>query len=195
MLKQKNTDKITDMNKYFSFVFEVVKITVIALLIVLPLRYFLFQPFFVNGQSMEPNFSQNDYLIIDEMSYRLGDPERGDIVVFKYPEDPSKRFIKRVIGLPGETVDVSNGQVIINGKDGSKVLDETGYLPYNVFTTGNVKISMREDEYFVMGDNRAVSFDSRSWGILPRKNIIGKVFLRVWPFTSLHEFNTLDYNN
>ena len=183
------------MNKYFSFVFEVVKITVIALLIVLPLRYFLFQPFFVNGQSMEPNFSQNDYLIIDEMSYRLGDPERGDIVVFKYPEDPSKRFIKRVIGLPGETVDVSNGQVIINGKDGSKVLDETGYLPYNVFTTGNVKISMREDEYFVMGDNRAVSFDSRSWGILPRKNIIGKVFLRAWPFTSLHEFNTLDYNN
>ena len=195
MLKQKNTDKITDMNKYFSFVFEVVKITVIALLIVLPLRYFLFQPFFVNGQSMEPNFSQNDYLIIDEMSYRLGDPERGDIVVFKYPEDPSKRFIKRVIGLPGETVDVSNGQVIINGKDGSKVLDETGYLPYNVFTTGNVKISMREDEYFVMGDNRAVSFDSRSWGILPRKNIIGKVFLRAWPFTSFHEFNTLDYNN
>ncbi|OQX01016.1 signal peptidase I [Candidatus Parcubacteria bacterium A4] len=182
------------MNKYFSFIFEVVRITVIALLIVLPVRYFLFQPFLVNGQSMEPNFSQNDYLIIDEISYRLGEPERGDIVVFKYPEDPSKRFIKRVIGLPGETVEIGNGQVVIHGKDGSRVLDETGYLAYNILTIGNVNVSVGENEYFVMGDNRVASFDSRSWGVLPRKNIIGKVFLRAWPFNSIHEFNTLNYS-
>jgi len=95
------------------FFWEVIKIVVLAFAIVIPVRFFLFQPFVIQGASMEPNFHEADYLIIDELSYRFRAPERGEVVVFKYPYDTSKRFIKRIIGLPGETVEIKNGKLII----------------------------------------------------------------------------------
>ena len=115
------------MKNFFSFVWEVTKIVIIAAVIVIPIRYFLFQPFFVRGQSMDPNFENGDYLIIDEISYRFRSPQRGEVVVFKYPEDPSQRFIKRIIGLPGETIEIKNGEITVYNQDGTQILNESEY--------------------------------------------------------------------
>ena len=172
------------LKNFFSFLWEIVKIVIIALLIVIPIRYFLFQPFLVKGQSMEPNFHDGDYLIIDEISYRFKEPQRGEVVVFKYPKATFQRFIKRVIGLPGETIEIKDGQVIIYNNNKTLVLDESSYLG-NLKTPGNLKTSLAEGEFFVLGDNRSVSADSRSWGPVSRKNIIGRVFFRAWPITTL----------
>ena len=173
------------MRNFLSFIWEIAKIVIIALIIVVPIRYLIFQPFFVKGQSMEPNFETGDYLIVDELSYRLRTPERGEVVVFKYPNDTSQRYIKRIIGLPGETVVIENGKVEILNQEGNKVLNESNYLPSNILTLGDFRITLGEDEYFVLGDNRFSSSDSRRWGTLPRNDIIGRVFLRAWPFASL----------
>ena len=167
------------------FGFEILKIIIIALVIVLPIRYFLFQPFIVKGESMVPNLHSGDYLIIDEISYKFADPKRGDIVVLKYPLDNSQRFIKRIVGLPGETVNISDGKVAIT-KDGKDIaLDETDYLPDLRNTDGVLNIVLKDNEYFVLGDNRQFSYDSRKWGVLPREDIVGKAWFRVFPNASL----------
>ncbi|MBU0546692.1 signal peptidase I [Patescibacteria group bacterium] len=178
---------------FFLFILEILKIVVLALAIVIPIRYFLFQPFFVKGQSMEPNFENGDYLIIDELSYRFSDPKRGDVVVFKYPYAPSQRYIKRIIGLPGEKIEVKNGSVIISSEDGSQVLDEKTYLSQGISTPGVANILLNQNEYFVLGDNRSVSSDSRTWGTLPEENIIGKVFFRAWPINALAKIEAPAY--
>lgn len=177
------------MKNFLSFIWETAKIVIIALLIVVPIRVFLFQPFFVKGQSMGPNFENGDYLIIDELSYRLRDPQRGEVVVFKYPNNPSQRFIKRIIGLPGETVEVKDGKVAILGREGQKfTLDESGYLPGDIFTPGTAKLILKNNQFFVLGDNRPASSDSRGWGALPQEDIIGRVLIRAWPFAALAKF-------
>lgn len=187
-------DKISAMKAFFSLIWEISKIIVIALLIVAPIRTFLFQPFFVKGQSMEPNFETGDYLIIDELSYRTRDPQRGEVVVFKYPNNPSQRYIKRIIGLPGETVRVKDGKVFIAGLDRQEILlDESSYLPGNIFTPGSVNLSLKDNEFFVLGDNRIASSDSRAWGILPKPNIIGRAVVRAWPFAALAKFGAPSY--
>jgi signal peptidase I len=177
--------KFQVVKNFFKFLWEIAKIVLIALVIVLPIRLFLFQPFLVRGQSMEPSFHNNDYLIIDEISYRIREPERGEVIVFKFPKNPSQRFIKRIIGLPGETVQIKNGQVMIIKDGKTQILDESDYLPSFVKTPGNLKITLGEREYFVLGDNRTLSADSRSWGPLQRKYIVGRVFFRAWPVTAL----------
>ena len=129
---------------------------------------------------MEPNFENGDYLIIDELSFRFRDPQRGEVVVFKYPQNPSQKYIKRIIGLPGETVEIQDGKVaILNQKE--KVLDESNYLPVATFTSGDVQISLGDNEYFVLGDNSANSFDSRYWGFVPHKDLLGKALFIYWP--------------
>jgi len=177
------------IKKYAIFVWEIVKIAIIALVIVLPIRYFLFQPFIVSGASMAPNFATGDYLIVDEISYRLSNPQRGDVIVFNagfIPGYAGQRFIKRVIGLPGETVDVTNGQVEII-KDGKTTILDEKYLPADLKTYQDANITLKSDQYFVLGDNRQYSYDSRYWGVVPRSDIIGKALLRVFPITSLSE--------
>lgn len=181
------------MRKILSFVWEITKIVIIALLIVIPIRYFLFQPFFVRGQSMEPNFENGDYLIVDELTYRFRNPERGEVVVFKYPNDLSQRYIKRIIGLPGETIEINDDKVIIFDEEGGEILDELDYLSSSVLTSGDLKLTLEEGEYFVLGDNRQSSADSRRWGVLPEEFIVGKVFLRAWPFTDLSKIETPNY--
>ena len=180
------------MKKYISFVSEVVKMLILAAVIVLPIRYFIFQPFFVQGISMQPNFATGDYLIVDELTYRLRSPERGEVIVFKYPKDPTQRYIKRVIGLPGETVQIQDGKVTIDNSSGLMTLNESAYLP-DTYVPGNVKITLASDEYFVMGDNRDFSSDSRSWGPVPRKDIIGRALVRAWPFTALAKIDIPNY--
>ena len=174
---------------FFLFVWEILKIVFIALVIVIPIRYFLFQPFIVKGQSMEPNFEDSNYLIVDELSYRFRDPQRGEVVVFRYPRNVSQRFIKRIIGLPGEKIEIEASVVMVDGK----ILDESEYFPSGVQTLGNIQISLDENEYFVLGDNRISSFDSRQWGTLPRKNIIGRVYFRAWPITDLTKIEVPSY--
>lgn len=172
------------MKNIIYFVFEILEIVILALAIVLPIRLFLFQPFLVKGQSMEPNFENGDYLIVDEITYRFREPQRGEVIVFKFPKNPSQRFIKRIIGLPGETVEIKDGKIKIINEKRSQILDESNYLSQNLSTPGNLRISLKMDEYFVLGDNRFFSLDSREFGPLKRKDIIGRVFIRVWPFTA-----------
>ena len=173
------------LKNFFSFVFELIKIVVISLVIIIPIRYFLIQPFYVKGASMEPNFHDHEYLIIDEISYRFKDPGRGDIIVFRYPVNPQEYFIKRIVALPGEKVQIKDGQVLIYNDvslDG-KVLDES-YLSDGIktYSLSDKIVNLGEDEYFVLGDNRGHSFDSRNWGALDGEEIIGRAVLRAWPF-------------
>ncbi len=170
------------MKNLLSFIWETAKIVIVALAIVLPVRYFIFQPFIVKGQSMEPNFQEGNYLIVDQLSYRLRDPQRGEVVVFKYPYNPSQRYIKRIIGLPGEVLEIRDEKVMIFDENSqTMVLQENAYLPQGDTTFGNLRLTLKENEYFVLGDNRLSSSDSRSWGVLPRDKIIGRVLFRLWP--------------
>lgn len=168
-------------------VFEVVKVVLISLAIILPIRLFLVQPFYVEGASMEPNFYDREYLIIDEISYRFNEPTRGEVVIFKYPKDTSVYFIKRVIGLPGETVKIEDGQVYINDEK----IDE----PYIEFIDSKdyPEVKLGLGELFLMGDNRANSYDSRIIGPISEKYLIGKVWLRGWPLDRINTFNTPIY--
>lgn len=177
------------MKNILIFIWEIIKIVIIALAIVVPIRCFLFQPFIVSGQSMEPNFYPGDYLIIDELSFRLREPKRGEAIVFRYPRNPSQRYIKRIIGLPGEEVKIEEGVVRINGE----ILDESHYLLPEIKTLDNLSLKLSENEYFVLGDNREASSDSRRWGALPRENIVGRVFLRLWPFYGLAKIEAPTY--
>ena len=180
------------MKDFFAFLIETIKIVLLAIVIVFPVRYFLFQPFFVQGISMEPSFFNGDYLIVDEITYRFRDPQRGEVLVFKYPQSPTQRYIKRIIGLPGEEVIIKNGQINISDSSGTWVLDESDYLE-DTYTGGIVRVSLSENEYFVLGDNRAFSSDSRRWGSLAEEFIIGKVYLRAWPFTALAKIESPAY--
>lgn len=193
MQKQANFNiifHIKDMRGFLTFIWETVKIVIISVLIVVPIRYFVVQPFFVRGASMEPSFDEGHYLIIDEISYRFSDPQRGDVIVFRYPHDPSQYYIKRIVGLPDETIEISGGRVIIynNKYPSGLLLDEEGYLAGGQKTVGNMKVALSHDEYFVMGDNRDASSDSRRWGALDKDNFIGRVWLRVWPFGEMTVF-------
>lgn len=181
------------LKKTFLFVWEILKIAVIALVIVVPIRYFFFQPFIVRGASMEPNFHSGDYLIVDEITYRFRSPIRGEVVVFNYPHDPSQRYIKRIIGLPGETVEIKEGKVEIFSSKGEKVLNESSYESQKTQARGKAKVTLGNNEYFVLGDNRAFSSDSRSWGTVPRKLIIGRALFRPWPFTALARIEPPSY--
>lgn len=183
------------MKNFFIFIWEVIKIVIIALAIVIPIRYFLFQPFIVRGQSMEPTFENGDYLIVDEISYRFSEPKRGEVVVFRHPENPNQRLIKRIIGLPRETIKFEDGKIIILNENGEIVLDESGYLPSYIQTEPRSfeSITLSKDEYLALGDNRPNSSDSRIFGPISKEKIIGKVLVRVWPFTALAKFDLPEY--
>jgi signal peptidase I len=182
-----------------SFLWEIVKVFLLALIFVVPLKMFLFQPFFVQGASMEPSFFNGEYLIINELGYKktevgfggydiftinpFKELTRGESIVFRYPKNPSQYFIKRVIGLPGEKVEIKNNKVIIYNKENPDgiVLNESEYLSSEVNTVGDSVLQLSTSEYFVMGDNRTQSSDSRAWGPVPKADIIGRVLIRAWP--------------
>jgi signal peptidase I len=183
------------MKKFFLFVWEITKVVCISLAIILPVRYYLIQPFYVKGASMEPNFHDHEYLIIDEISYRLSPLVRGQVIVFRYPRDPQEYFIKRIIALPGEMVQIKDGQVIIYNDahpDGYKL--EEKYLPADLLTSApsELKFAVGPDEYFVLGDNRNASKDSRSFGMVNKSFVTGKVLFRGWPLNEI-TFFTQDY--
>jgi signal peptidase I len=161
---------------------DIIKFSFIALLIVLPIRLFVAQPFIVKGASMEPTFADGEYLVVDQLSYRFKEPARGDVVIMRYPKDESIFFIKRIVGMPGETVEILGRNVIVRSKDGAFTLDEP-YVDAARVRDEYFSIVLGEGEYFVLGDNRRESSDSRSWGALPREDIVGTPVARLLPIT------------
>ena len=177
-----------DLKKIGIFIFDTLKLAIVAVVIVLPIRYFVIQPFFVLGASMEPTFHNGDYLIIDEISYRLGEPERGNVIVFRYPNNPKQFYIKRIVGLPGEVVVINEQGVTIKNKENPEgLLLKEEYLR-EAHTYGNMSQTLAHDEYFVLGDNREASSDARRWGALKEEFIVGKVFVRAYPFQNAEVF-------
>lgn len=176
---------------------EMIKVIALAIVIIIPIRVFLFQPFFVQGASMEPNFHDGEYLIISEFGYKhteipgvttieqFRDLERQEPIVFRYPKNPDQFYIKRIIALPGESVAITGGKVTIYNAIHHQgfVLDESAYLEPGVQMPDMPKFELGSDEYFVMGDNRAFSYDSRTFGPIHRQDLIGRVLLRAWPVT------------
>ncbi|MFZ2970532.1 MAG: signal peptidase I [Minisyncoccia bacterium] len=174
---------------------ETIKIVIISVIVIIGIRAYVMQPFFVSGSSMEPNFQDRDYLIVDEISYKLDDPKRGDVVIFRYPKDTTQFFIKRIIGLPGEKIEINNNVIKIYNKDHPNgfVVEESKYIPAANATIGNYVTELKNDEYYVLGDNRGASADSRWWGVLSRHLILGKAFLRAWPFDDIAIFENVQY--
>lgn len=167
---------------------ELVRFVILLLVFFIPIRLFIIQPFVVSGSSMIPTFEDGNYLIVDEISYRLNDPKRYDVVIFKFPDpnpdNPTKFFIKRIIGLPNETVDIKGSIVTITNEDNPNGFElDQPYVKNE--SENNTHYELKENEYFVMGDNRGASSDSRYWGAVPRKLLIGKAFLRLWPINNI----------
>lgn len=181
--------------KTFSFILELIKTVIISLAIIIPIRYFVIQPFYVKGASMEPNFQDKDYLIINEFVYRFSEPERGDIVIFKNPRNLKEFFIKRIIGLPMEKIKIYDNKVYLynNGYPEGAIIEEL-YLPKGRDTRGNEIIELKGNEYFVLGDNRDHSLDSRTFGPIEKDSIIGKVWVRGWPLDKVTIFEEEKYN-
>lgn len=205
MNTEKQTQNKTDLNDTPGIAWEIIKTIVGVAAFVVFFRFFIIQPFYIIGSSMLPDFHEGEYLFIDEASYHLRAPARGEVVVFRHPDEactafvksnqllktvvqgPCKSYIKRVIGLPGETVIVENGKVTIIDKDGAtQTLDET-YIEAGVMTLGNLRVTLANDEFFVLGDNRQpnASSDSREWGPLTKDYIIGRAWLRLLPLPDI----------
>ena len=182
-----------------SFWGELIQIVLVSLIIVIPFRLYIAQPFLVSGPSMDNTFKDGQYLIVDELTYHLRNPQRGEVVIFHYPLDTTKYFIKRVIGLPGETVEIKNDKVTIChstttiptcATDPNKfTLDEpyVNHIP-SIPPRPDAVAALKADEYFVLGDNRPVSSDSRIWGPVKRSLFTGRPFLRLLPLSKMSLF-------
>lgn len=171
---------------FLYFIYDLMKTGIIVFLIAFCLRYFAVQPFIVDGESMMPNFVNNEYLLAEKISYIVGQPKRGDAIIFRYPGNPSINYIKRIIGLPGETVIITENKVTIKNKDFPDGMNlSESYIPSAALTlppeSNQFEKTLGIDQYFVMGDNRQHSSDSREWGVLPKTNIIGRAWLTVVP--------------
>jgi signal peptidase I len=200
-MSEENIDNQAEEYGFKGVIWEIVKMVFWVVVIIVPIRVFLIQPFFVQGASMEPNFEDKQYLIVNELGYKtteIGNAftvkpfkelQRGDVVVFRYPKNPSIFYIKRIIGLPGEKIEIKEDKVKIFNSENPNgfVLDESKYLSSSVTTTGEVNLTLG-GEYFVMGDNRQYSSDSRSWGPVPEVDVMGKVVLRAWPVSKAGVF-------
>lgn len=179
-----------------NFFKEIFKFSLIALLIVIPVRLFIAQPFIVSGASMDPTFNNGQYLIVDQLSYRFSNPQRGEVIIFRYPKDQTKFFIKRIIGLPHETVEIRGTTIFITNDANPNGFELTEpYLATINMKRDSLKLSLSEDEYFVMGDNRRASSDSRTWGPLEEEFIIGRAFVRLFPVREVSLFPGTAVNN
>ena len=180
--------KPTPKEKEGGFWKETFRFALLVLFVVVPIRFFIAQPFVVNGASMSPTFTSGDYIIVDKISYNFQKPTRGDVVVFKYPLDPERDFIKRIIGLPNESIEINGATIsIFNESNPNGINLDEKYLETKG-AYGNSKNILGPEEYFVLGDNRSMSSDSRTWGSVPEKLIIGKAFLRLYPLHNISVF-------
>ncbi len=183
--KNLNQENISN-NKSHSFL-EILKFTVIALAIIIPFRAYIAEPFIVRGESMDPTFSTGHYLIVDQVTYYFHDPKREDVIVFKHPVSQNDRYlIKRIIGLPGETLHIDDGKItIINEENPDGIIIDDSHVIVKNRTKDTIKKTLGQNEYFVMGDNRVNSSDSREWGVLESKYIVGRPILRLYPISKI----------
>lgn len=181
---EKKENENEKRSKRVAFFREIATFAILTLLIVIPIRVYVAQPYIVSGGSMDPTFTNRDYLIVDQLSYRFNTPKRGDIIVFHFPLELSKFFIKRIIGLPEETITVNKNGIFITSVDNPNgfILSEPYLIQENI---GETMLSLSKEEYFVMGDNRAASLDSRIWGAVSKEEIIGRVLLRLLPIREI----------
>ncbi len=186
VLLEENTPLEKPKNGFLQGLGDFTKFASIVIVVVIAIRFFIAQPFIVSGASMAPNFASSDYLIVDEISYRFHTPQRGDVIIFHPPVDMSTYYIKRVIGIPGDNVSVKNGVVTIKNKQypNGIILNEP-YITKDTLSEDK-DVDVPAGEYFVMGDNRPESFDSRGWGLLPEKNITGRALMRLFPVDKLN---------
>lgn len=183
--------------KYKAYAFELLKIIIISAVIIVPVRLFLIHPFIVKGISMENTFENNDYLIVNRFTYHFNTPQRGDIIVFKSPLNLKDHLIKRVIGMPGETIEIRSGYVFVksNTDEEEKPLDESFYLGNETVTYPEGTFVLDDGYYFVLGDNRGSSMDSRLFGPVHESLIVGRVWVRGWPFDKVDTFDEILYPN
>lgn len=177
------------------FFLELIKVAILAAVTIGLVRYFLFKPFYVKGQSMEPNFYEKDYLIIDEISYRFREPQRGEVVVFKAPVTNGDYYLKRIIGLPGERIKIDGGKVVVyNDENPQGMVVEENYLDGKETVGLLSPLTLGTDQYFVLGDNRGASYDSRRFGPVGKEDIVGRVWLRGWPLPRVSTFSAPNYS-
>ncbi len=175
------------LKKIYSFLLDTTQTLLLVFAVFLVIYVFLFRPFRVSGNSMDPTFFDKQYILTNIIALKLGRPKIGDVIVFKAPPDPEKDYIKRIIGAPGDSVLIRDGDVYVNGK----LLDQSSYLKPSVRTYGgsflheNEAVTIPQDTYFVMGDNRPGSSDSREWGFVPLKSVIGESFFAYWPLNKM----------
>ncbi len=174
---------------------EIIKTVVIIAIIVVPIRTFVAQPFVVHGSSMYPTLHSGEYLIVDQISYKFREPERGDIIILRYPKNPKVFFVKRIIGLPNETISIKEGLVEIIDKDGKQFEIDENYVSDEKKLKENMSsLKLGAEEYFVMGDNRTESSDSRSWGTLERKMVVGRPVMRLLPISKIDLWPGMEIN-
>lgn len=179
-----------------SHLIEFIQTLVIFAAIASAIYLFAAQPHKVSGASMDPNFKNGDYIITDKLTYRFAEPKRGDVVVFKNPKDTSQDFIKRIIGIPGDLVEVSGSHIFLNGRQLNEPFLKSGVTTKSgFFLQEDEEIVVPGNRYVVLGDNRPNSSDSREWGFIAKNEIIGRVILRYWPqdgiglFPATYEIN------
>lgn len=160
---------------------DILQVVVFAIAIFLFIYLLVLQPHKIKGDSMFPNFLNGEFLLTDKVSYRLGEPKRGDVVVFASPPDESEEFIKRIVGLPGERISIRGGQIYINGQPLKESYLENIYTQAGPFLGEGQEIIIPEGQYFVMGDNRSHSYDSRAWGPVDQSKITGRAWIIYWP--------------
>jgi len=188
-------DYMNFIKRAIAAIFDFLQSVVVVMAVMVMIYLFIMSPQEISGQSMDPNFHNGEYILTNKIEYKIGDPKRGDIVIFKSPRNKEIDYIKRVIGLPGETIRLSNSTFFINGKK----LDEP-YLAPTVYTFGgsylaeNTDIVVPPGKYFVSGDNRPHSSDSREFGPIAKEDFIGKALLRYWPFSRLGLITRPDYS-
>jgi signal peptidase I len=170
---------------FLIFIFDLIKLVAIAFLVVWPIHYFIFQPFYVIGPSMEPSFYDKDYLIITKINYRFNSPQRGEVVIFKSPINQGDFLIKRVVGLPEERIIINKGKINIYKDSQEFELEEGDYLPAGTTTLGEVDVTLKNNEYYVLGDNRNMSLDSRVFGQIKEDSVVGQAWFRGWPLDDL----------
>lgn len=175
------------LRKIYYFLIDTIQSLLLVCAVFLVIYMFLFRPFQVSGTSMFPNFSDKQYILTNIISLKMEPVKYGDVIVFRAPREPEKDYIKRVIGMPGDRIMLRDGNVYLNGK----LLDESKYLTSTVKTYGeaylkeNTVLIVPPENYFVLGDNRPGSSDSRDWGFVPLKSIVGKSFFTYWPFDKM----------
>lgn len=170
------------LRQLWAFVLDFIETIVVSLAIFAIVYLFLFQPHQVDGRSMEPNFHNGEYILTDKVSYRLHEPNRGDVVVFHSPQDERVDFIKRIIAVQGDTVELRGGYLYLNGQKLEEgFINDPGKVAPGKFLKEGQSVTVGTGEFVVMGDNRLHSSDSREWGMIGKNNIVGRAFFRYWP--------------